>query len=179
MRLKDKNLILIDKPKGITSFDVLRRLKKKLGVKKMGHAGTLDPRATGLLLVGVDEGTKQLKNLIGLPKVYIAEILLGVKTDTGDLDGKIIEKKDVPKISKKEIKGALESLLGDNIYEVSLYSAMKRKGKSLYKYAYEGKEVVKPKRVMTVYRANLKSWNRVCNRLWLNLKWGVELILEV
>ncbi len=160
------NLLLIDKPSGITSFDVLRKLKKKLGKDpkpivgqvKLGHAGTLDPRASGLLLVGVGDGTKKLRDLIGLPKVYIAEILLGTKTDTGDMDGKIIEEKEVPKLSEKEIVSALNELLGDNIYEVSLYSAMKRKGKPLYKYAREGKEVTKPKRVMTVVRADLITW---------------------
>ncbi len=157
MNKNDKNLLLIDKPTGITSFDVLRRLKKELGKVKMGHAGTLDPRASGLLLVGVGDGTKKLKELIGLPKVYIAEILLGKKTDTGDLDGEIVEEKKVPKLTEKEIVSALESMEGDHIYEVSLYSAMKRKGKPLYKYAREGKEVIKPKRVMTVTRADLKT----------------------
>jgi len=89
-----QDLILIDKPKGITSFDVIRKLRKKLGIKKMGHSGTLDPLATGLILIGVKNGTKKLKDLIGLPKTYIAEIKLGIKTNTGDMEGEIIERKE-------------------------------------------------------------------------------------
>lgn len=165
MNKEHKNLLLIDKSKGITSFDVIRQLRKKLGVKKMGHSGTLDPRASGLMLVGVGEGTKKLTDLIGLPKIYWAEILLGIKTDTGDFDpeypegggqgGKIIERKDASNLSQEQIEKALKSLVGDTVLEVSLYSAMKRKGKPLYKYVREGKEIIKPKRVMTVYLAEL------------------------
>lgn len=162
----ENKVLLIDKPKGITSFDVLRQLKKKLGINpnashgrwKMGHAGTLDPNASGLMLVGIDEGTKKLKDLIGLPKVYEAEILLGIKTDSGDITGKVIEEKEIPDISKEKIEEVLKSLIGDTVLEVSLFSAMKRKGKPLYKYARAGEEVTKPKRVMTVINAGLKKW---------------------
>ncbi|MBU1557765.1 tRNA pseudouridine(55) synthase TruB [Patescibacteria group bacterium] len=165
---KDK-LILIDKPVGITSFDIIRQLRKKLNIKKMGHAGTLDPRASGLMLIGIEDGTKKLKDLIGLPKVYKAEILLGVKTNTGDFDsnypegegegenGKIIEEKEIKNISEEKVKEVLKSLMGDTVLEVSLFSAMKRKGKSLYKYAQKGQEVTKPKRVMTVFRADFEG----------------------
>ena len=175
---KYKNLILVDKPKGITSFDVIRQLREKISGDvgtlkkqiKIGHAGTLDPRASGLMLIGVGEGTKKLKDLIGLPKVYIAEILFGIKTNTGDFDpkypegegesqnGKIIEEKDASHLTREGIEKALESLRGDTVLEVSLFSAMKRKGKSLYKYARAGQKITKPKRVMTVYRADLKKW---------------------
>ena len=103
-------ILLIDKPKGITSFDVIRKLRKKLGVRKMGHSGTLDPLATGLLLIGVGKGTKKLKGLIGLPKTYSAEVLLGVRTDTGDLEGKVIEEKPVPKLDEKRVKKSLTLL---------------------------------------------------------------------
>jgi len=151
------NILLINKPKGITSFDVIRQLKKKLGNVKMGHAGTLDPNASGLMLIGINEGTKKLTKLVGLDKTYIAEILLGTKTDSGDITGKVIEEKPVPEISEEKIKNVLESMIGDLILEVSLYSAMKRKGRPLYKYAREGKEITKPKRVMTVYKADLKK----------------------
>ncbi len=86
-------LVLIDKPTGMTSFDVIRVLRKKLGIWKMGHSGTLDPRATGLLIIATGKATKQLSELIGLSKEYEAEILLGTQTDSGDLDGKIIDTK--------------------------------------------------------------------------------------
>ena len=93
-------ILLIDKPTGITSFGVIRILRKELNIKKIGHAGTLDPLATGLMLMGVGRGTKKLKDLIGLSKRYRAEVLLGVKTDTADTDGEIIEEKDIPDISR-------------------------------------------------------------------------------
>lgn len=178
MKLNTEKILLIDKPVGITSFDIIRQLRKKLGVSpnashgkvKMGHAGTLDPRASGLLLVGVGDGTKKIKDLIGLPKVYTSEILFGIKTNTGDFDperpesggntslgGDIIEEKDASHITKEKVEEGLKSLIGDTVLEVSLFSAMKRKGKSLYKYAREGKEITKPKRVMTVYRADFKN----------------------
>ena len=78
--------LLIDKPKGITSFDVIYNLRKITGIKKIGHAGTLDPNATGLMIIGVGVGTKKLKDFVGLNKIYEAEILFGVKTDSGDID---------------------------------------------------------------------------------------------
>ena len=118
-----KEILLIDKPKGITSFDVIRRLRNKMGTNpdhpkgkwKMGHAGTLDPLATGLMIIGVGKGTKKLTGLVGLDKVYTAEILLGKQTDTGDLEGKIIKEKEqnyrlltaVNKLSKHlDVKGS-------------------------------------------------------------------------
>ena len=153
----ENNLLLIDKPKGITSFDIIRQLRKKLGIKKMGHAGTLDPLATGLMIIGVGDGTKKLKDLIGLDKTYIAEILLGKKTDTGDITGKIVEEKEVPKLTEEKIRKVLKSMIGELELEVSLYSAIKRKGKPLYKYAREGKQIEKPKRIMKVYKTNLKN----------------------
>ena len=153
----ENNLLLIDKPKGITSFDIIRQLRKKLGIKKMGHAGTLDPLATGLMIIGVGDGTKKLKDLIGLDKTYIAEILFGKKTDTGDITGKIVEEKEVPKLTEEKIRKVLKSMIGELELEVSLYSAIKRKGKPLYKYAREGKQIEKPKRIMKVYKTNLKN----------------------
>ncbi|KKW12680.1 MAG: tRNA pseudouridine synthase B, partial [Parcubacteria group bacterium GW2011_GWA2_49_9] len=85
------NVLLIDKPKGITSFDCIRILRKELGIRKMGHAGTLDPMATGLMIIGVGDGTKKLHEFLKLDKTYEAEILLGIRTDTGDVTGNVVE----------------------------------------------------------------------------------------
>ena len=84
-----ENILLADKPKGITSFDVIRILRKKMGIRKMGHAGTLDPLASGLMIIGINDGTKKMTDFLKLPKTYIADILLGKKTETGDAEGKI------------------------------------------------------------------------------------------
>ena len=96
-KVEDKEIVLIDKPKGPTSFDMVSRLRRKLGIRKIGHAGTLDPLASGLLILGVGKGTKKLADLIKLPKTYEAEILLGVSTDTGDLEGKVLKEQEIKK----------------------------------------------------------------------------------
>src|SRR3989338_3695780 len=97
-------ILFVDKPAGITSFDVIRRLRKKLGVKKMGHAGTLDPFATGLMIIGVGDSTKRLTGYIKLPKTYNVEIMLGEKTDTGQITGKLIKEKQAGESHRKAIK---------------------------------------------------------------------------
>lgn len=138
------DLILVDKPKGISSFDVIRRLRKELGIRKMGHAGTLDPLATGLLIIGTGKGTKKLNYLIGLPKIYRATVLIGRQTNTGDLEGINILEKKVPRISNEEIRRALESMTGTLKLHTPLYSAVKVSGTPLYKRARRGEPNLKP-----------------------------------
>jgi len=145
--------ILVDKPKGITSFDVIRRLRRVYPDAKMGHAGTLDPRATGLMIVGLNKGTKQLEKFLKLSKVYKAEIVFGLRTDTGDLDGNILEEKEYIEISNIEIANKILSLVGSHILPVSIYSAIKKEGKPLYAYARQGIAVNAPERSMTVTSA--------------------------
>jgi len=151
MNSSSNNILLIDKPKGITSFDVIRRLRKKLGIKKMGHAGTLDPLATGLLIVGVGDGTKKLKDLIGLSKEYEAEILLGVRTDTGDTDGRILEEKEISMINHTNLKNVLNEMVGTLKLPVPVYSAIKREGEALYKKARRGEKFEAPIKEMEIY----------------------------
>ncbi len=164
-----KEILFIDKPKGITSFDVIRILRKKLGIRKIGHGGSLDPQATGLLIVGIDKGTKKLKDFFHLPKTYLMEILLGQKTDTGDLEGKIIEEKKVKKLNLQKLKEILKSMqqkmepqgqsrgpLDAGIeLPIPLYSAIKIKGKPLYRYAREGIKINPPKRKMKIFSLKL------------------------
>lgn len=141
------NIILVDKPKGITSFDVIRKLRKKLGIKKMGHAGTLDPLASGLMIIGIYQGTKLLDQYLKLPKTYYAEILLGKSTDTGDLEGQILStKKITEKIQESDIEEILRSLIGTQSFQVPIYSAIKVDGKPLYWYARQG---IAPPRIPT------------------------------
>ena len=153
-------IILVDKPKGITSFDVIRMLRRKFGATpksplwKMGHAGTLDPNATGLMLVGVAGGTKKLATLIGLSKTYEAEVLFGVKTDTGDTDGKILEENKIP-VVESALREALASMVGTLALAVPAYAAVKQGGEALYKKARRGEVVVPPVKDMRVARAEL------------------------
>jgi tRNA pseudouridine55 synthase len=167
-----EELLLVDKPKGITSFDVIRILRRKLGIKKMGHAGTLDPRATGLLLVGIGQGTKKLKDLIGLSKVYEAEIRLGIKTDSGDMDGKVLEEKLVPVLLEKDIVSALDSMSGEIVLAVPAYSAIKRDGIPLYKYAREGREIEIPQKTMTIIDAEFLGFDAPFLKVKFNVKSG-------
>lgn len=150
-------ILLIDKPKGITSFDVIRVLRKKFGKIKMGHTGTLDPNATGLLIIGIKTGTKKIKDLIGLPKVYEAEILFGKRTDSGDVTGTVVETKVVPEFDQKIIGLALAGLVGKHRLNVPLYSAVRKNGKRMYEHAYRGRTVETPVKEMNLISAELLS----------------------
>lgn len=156
-----KEILLIDKPEGVTSFDVIRTLRKKLGVKKMGHAGTLDPLASGLLIIGVGEGTKRLNELIKLPKTYEAAILLGRSTTTGDREGEITREKDIAHLSSQNIEKTIKEMEGKNEIPVPLYSAVKVDGRKLYEYARAGEEVRVPMRDMVVRRSQIKAIRKV------------------
>lgn len=150
-----ETILLIDKPTGITSFDVIRELRKRLGIKKMGHAGTLDPLATGLMVVGVEKGTKELKNYVGFDKTYVADVLLGMKTTTGDSDGEVVAEKEVIDVEEQEVQRVLESLVGKHILEVPVYSAMKMGGERMYEKARKGTVTVIPKREMEIKHIHL------------------------
>lgn len=153
----DDQILLIDKPKGITSFDVIRRLRRTLNIKKMGHAGTLDPLASGLMIIGINRGTKKLNEYLKLPKVYEAQILLGKKTTTGDLEGDTIESKEVSKIDLSEIRKVIKGLKGKIVLPAPLYSAIKLKGEPLYKYARKGQIVKPPEKEMEIIEIKLKN----------------------
>lgn len=122
----------------MTSFDVIRVLRKKTGIKKFGHAGTLDPLATGLMILGVEKGTKRLTEFIKLDKEYIAEVCIGEKRTTGDMEGTVTEEKDVDEIfSSEKISSTLVAMIGTLTLPVSAYSAIKKDGKAMYKLARE------------------------------------------
>lgn len=132
-------IILIDKPKSITSYDVIRRLKPRFPKgTKIGHAGTLDPQATGLMIIGVGAGTKKLREYLKLSKVYEAEVLFGIKTDSGDLDGKIIEEREVAAMDEAALLKTMAGMIGKIKLAAPMYSAIKIRGQSLYKYARRG-----------------------------------------
>ena len=151
-----KGLIIINKPKGYTSHDVVNVLRKKLNTKKVGHTGTLDPNATGVLPILVGAATKISKYLIEHEKTYIATIELGKKTDTGDAEGKIIEEDtNMKEIRIEEIEKVLKSFLGKQSQIPPMYSAIKVDGKKLYEYAREGKKVELQPREIEILDINL------------------------
>ena len=147
-------IVLVNKPSGYTSRDVVNIVSKKLGTKKVGHTGTLDPLATGVLVLCIGKATKLVQILSSDTKEYIAGITLGLLTDTLDIEGNIIKEENV-NISKEEILIALNSLKGKYIQEVPIYSAVKVNGKKLYEYAREGKKVDLPKREVEIFEIQL------------------------
>ena len=142
-------ILIIDKEKDMTSRDVVNIACKKLGTRKIGHTGTLDPIATGVLVLSVNEGTKIIDLLTSNDKVYEAEVEMGILTDTLDITGNILEKKDV-NVSKDKLEKALENFKGKYMQEVPKYSAVRVDGKRLYEYARNDIEVALPKREVEI-----------------------------
>ncbi len=170
---KKEKILLVNKPKGISSFDVIRKLRKKMGIRKMGHAGTLDPLASGLMIIGFEEGTKSLNEYLKLDKSYIADILLGRQTDTGDMEGKIINEAKVYFIEEDYIKNLMDAFNGDLNLMPPKYSAIKKDGKALYKYAREGEEVLIEPRKMTVYKSKFLDWGETSEGFVLRVSFDV------
>ena len=148
-------IILINKPKGYTSRDIVNIVSKKLNTKKVGHFGTLDPLADGLLIIGTGSYTKLGNFLKDDTKEYIAEVLIGASTDTYDTEGTNLEKLESVNITKDEIKKILKSFKKTYNQEVPIYSATKVNGKKLYEYARSGKKVELPKKEVTIYDIEL------------------------
>lgn len=148
-------LLIINKPKGYTSHDIVNIVKKQLNITKVGHAGTLDPNATGVLPVLIGNATKISKYLIEHDKVYIAELKLGEKSSTGDLEGEIIEKKSVPKLNEDQIKDILKLFLGKQQQIPPMYSSIKINGKKAYEYARKGLKVEMEPREIEIMNISL------------------------
>ena len=150
-------IIVIDKPKHYTSHDVVAKVKKILNVKKVGHTGTLDPNATGVLPILVGQGTKLSEYILNHDKEYIAVLKLGVQTDTADEEGKIINKLEVleKSLKKEEIEKILKSFIGKQSQIPPMYSAIKVNGKKLYEYARKGEKVELLPRQVEIYNMEL------------------------
>ncbi|MDP3727700.1 MAG: tRNA pseudouridine(55) synthase TruB [bacterium] len=153
----NQDILLIDKPKGWSSFDVIRELRRRLGIRKMGHAGTLDPLATGLLLIGIGEGTKRLAELIGLPKTYRMAVLLGKRTATGDSEGEILEARPIGAVAEEAVTVVLAGMIGEIELPVPMYSAVKYHGQPLYRYARRGIRVPEKRRTTKIYGLTLSG----------------------
>ena len=153
-------IIVINKPKGFTSHDVVAKVKKILNIKKVGHTGTLDPNATGVLPLLLNEGTKLSKYLIDHDKEYEVILKLGIKTDTADGEGKIIEEKDVNNIDEKVVEQVLKSFIGKQKQTPPIYSAIKINGKKLYEYARSGQTVEIQTRDIEIYSIKLLDTNK-------------------
>ncbi len=158
-------IIVIDKPEGFTSQDVVSKVKKILNVKKAGHAGTLDPMATGILPIMLGSYTKLSKYLIEHDKIYTAKVRLGKKTTTGDIEGDVIEEIEIPEYTELKLRRTIRSFVGKQFQTPPMYSAVKVNGKKLYEYAREGKTVEVKPREIEIYDIDYCDFNKETQEL--------------
>ena len=151
-------VLVVDKPAGITSFGVVHRIKKWTGCRKVGHAGTLDPMATGVLLVCTGPATKRVSELMELEKEYEGTVELGMTTETDDAEGKVTGRCDVPPFSREDILAILEGFQGFIDQIPPMYSAIKKNGSRLYRLARRGMVVPRDPRKVTIHEINLLDW---------------------
>jgi len=145
-----EGLLFVDKPAGYTSHDVVARVRRIYHIKKVGHAGTLDPMATGLLIILVGRATKASNYLMSQPKTYEGSFRLGQVTDSQDADGEVVEEHEVPPVSEEEMKELFVTFLGDQYQTPPMFSAKKIKGVPLYKLARKGQEVEREPRFVHI-----------------------------
>jgi tRNA pseudouridine55 synthase len=153
-------ILVVNKPKDCTSRDVINKLNKIFNEKKMGHTGTLDPFATGVLVVCMGKYTKLVDLLTNLDKEYVGTIKLGIKTDTLDITGNILEKREC-KTTKENVNKVFKSFIGTYMQEVPKYSAVKIDGKKLYEYARNNESIELPKRKVSIYSLDLLNFTNV------------------
>lgn len=151
-------VLLIDKPTDHTSHDVVARLRGILRMSRIGHAGTLDPMATGLLVVLVGKATKLSQYLMSVDKGYTGTIKLGQVTNTQDAEGEVLETRPVPELTKEKVRAALRAMVGDQYQTPPMFSAIKIKGVPLYKSARAGEEIEREARFIRVKRFDLTRW---------------------
>jgi len=151
-------LLVINKPKDWTSFDVVAKIRNKLNVKKVGHTGTLDPQATGVLVLCIGKGTKLVQKLIGLDKEYVCDITLGASSTTDDAEGKITSTSDATEVPLADIENALKEFMGTFKQMPPQFSAKKIQGKRAYQLARKGKEVKLEPVDVTVHNIELLDY---------------------
>jgi len=157
-----RGIIIVDKPSGITSFDVVREIRRKFKIKKVGHCGTLDPLATGLLVILLGQDTKLFSKFSTFDKMYKATLELGLSTTTGDCNGDILRRCNVDNISISQIENVFKEFAGEIIQVPPMFSALKYKGKKLYEFARLGIDVPRKKRLVKIYDLKILGFNLPC-----------------
>lgn len=150
-------ILIIDKPQWLTSHDVVLKLRQKLGQQKIGHAGTLDPLATGILVMVIGQATKLIPKLINHDKTYEVCMTLGLKTDSGDITGKTIKKQEIMDIDTSKIKEVFSKFTGEIDQIPPMISAKKHKGRPLYKYARQGKIIPRIPKKINIYSIKIEK----------------------
>lgn len=165
-------IICINKPKGITSFDVVRKLKRILKEKRIGHTGTLDPLATGVMVVCAGKATRLVQDIEGYEKEYLASFELGFKTDTYDMEGKITDRSDVQKPGREKLQEVLKKFLGHIKQVPPMYSALKVDGKRLYDLAREGIVIERKSRDVEIKSIELLEFDGVRGKILCKVSKG-------
>ncbi|WP_296145876.1 tRNA pseudouridine(55) synthase TruB [uncultured Corynebacterium sp.] len=158
--LSTSGVVVVDKPAGVTSHDVVAKLRRFFGTRKVGHAGTLDPMATGVLVAGIERGTKLLAHLVADEKIYSATIRLGAATSTDDAEGDILTETDASHITDDQIMAQVAALTGEIMQVPSKVSAIKIDGKRAHELVREGKEVEIPPRPVTIFSFEVSAIRR-------------------
>ncbi|MDH3345801.1 MAG: tRNA pseudouridine(55) synthase TruB [Kiritimatiellaceae bacterium] len=152
-------ILLIDKPQEWTSHDAVAKIRNFFQLNKVGHGGTLDPNATGLIAILIGRGTKLSAKVMGSDKTYEGEILFGVETNSQDTDGEIVAEKDPSGITEEQVRTEMHSVIGDQMQLPPMVSAIKKDGVPLYKLARKGEVIEREKRFIHVYKFALTSFN--------------------
>ena len=158
-------ITLLDKPKGMSSNQVLQKVRRAFGAKKAGHTGTLDPMATGMLPICFGRATKLIEFMLNADKAYTATIQLGQATDTGDVEGEVIAEQAVLGLDQVSIEPALSDFRGEIKQVPPMYSALKQDGKRLYQLARQGKQVERPARPVTIYELRCEGFDSETQQL--------------
>jgi len=168
-----EGILLVDKPSGITSHDIVDRLRRKLKMKKIGHAGTLDPLATGLMIMLIGKATKVSQFLISLDKSYEGEFRLGIETNSQDSDGEVVSEKSIPEdLTKEKLAETMKTFLGDQYQTPPMFSAKKIDGVPLYKMARKGKVVEREPRFIRINELNLINWTAPTGSFFMSCSKG-------
>lgn len=153
------DFLLLDKPISWTSHDLVDALRRKLQIKRIGHAGTLDPMATGLMIMLIDKGTSRSQEFMGMDKTYRGSFRLGVTTDSWDLDSKIIEEKSIGDVSKTQIETIFSSMMGEILLNPPIFSAIRQGGQRAYTLARSNQPVVLEPRKMRIDEFQLEAFD--------------------
>jgi len=164
--------LVVDKPAGWTSHDVVARARRLLDERRIGHAGTLDPAATGVLPLAVGSATKVVEYLAEASKTYLAEITFGVRTDSHDGDGLVVSVADASNLCQADVESALASLRGAIEQVPPMHAAIKIGGRRLYELARRGEEVERPSRSVTLFQLELVDWRPATVTLWVDCSKG-------
>jgi tRNA pseudouridine55 synthase len=165
-------ILLLDKPAQMTSNGALQRVKRLFGAKKAGHTGSLDPLATGMLPICFGEATKLSQYLLEADKYYRVEITLGVRTNTGDAEGEIIETRPASHVTEEQIQAVIPSFLGDILQVPPMFSAIKMNGKPLYELARQGIEIERQPRAVHIHQLTLEEKQGTCATFFIHCSKG-------